>query len=81
MTSAMTLGEILGAALLADKTVSSDGEKLAAVLITQGFMILPRVPNDADLNAIQRVLPISGGAKSYAREAYEALAHRRFPKP
>ena len=52
-------------------------DKIIEALRVKGFMILPFEPSEADIQAIARSFPITGGRKFHAEKAYAALVARR----
>ena len=75
--TAMTLGEILNAAIEADPKTMDDGDRLAVVLRSQGWVLLPFEPSIADLHVIAKHLPTAGSTRIFAKEIYAALVERR----
>lgn len=61
------------------KDIQRSPEEFQRLCAKHGFMVVPFEPNEADLQAMRRALPLSGGARSYVREAYAALVDRRRP--
>ena len=78
LTPAQILSEI--AKGCADTTeVQIDGEKLVASLHANGYVLLTKDPNTADLIAMARVSPTLGGNRDIiARRMYDALINRRL---